>query len=484
MRFFSSLPYPSSNKAAHYLYAGGSRVKKLVRDQQGNTEVTLYIDGVYEHRYRKNSAGTLTAEQTQLHVMDGRSRIATVRVGNAMDDPGPAVKYNLEDHLGTSTTRLDASGTLIDREEYYPFGDSSLRTFDKKRYRYVGKEKDSESGLYYYGARYYAAWTCRFVSVDPLAGKYPMLSPYNYASNSPIGQLDVDGMQNPEQATAPKGGGGTIQVPDALSVGMMPDTTGLKPTFSTPQEPDEPKALSPYHELSGNLKETMVRFLGEATRVSENSLRTTIWHDQDAWKGSLPKAAISHFALSGHGAVTLGKEVIVRHDVATNYTGSQWISLALHEQIHRQQYEEHGTSQFLGGYVVSALKLGYGNDPAEKEAYGQGDAVAKWLGGHSDLVGLLSKDWMDLSTSQRDRVLDLGRAFRYEVGIDTEIAYLTEWATIGVSQVEGFVDANPNPDEATKAEIIQARSLIQAYRDRITDLHLEKENLRLTLGRP
>ena len=70
------------------------------------------------------------------------------------------------------------------------------------------------------------------------------------------------------------------------------------------------------------------------------------------------------------------------------------------------------------------------------------------------------------------------------VGIDTEIAYLTEWATIGVSEVEGFVDANPNPDEATKAEIIQARSLIQAYRDRITDLHLEKENLRLTLGRP
>jgi len=51
--------------------------------------------------------------------------------------------------------------------------------------------------------RYYAPWMCRFVSVDPLADKYPMLTPYNYASNSPVGELDVDGMQNPQQDTKP-----------------------------------------------------------------------------------------------------------------------------------------------------------------------------------------------------------------------------------------------------------------------------------------
>ncbi|MCB0804096.1 MAG: hypothetical protein KDB74_13445, partial [Flavobacteriales bacterium] len=82
----------------------------------------------------------------------------------------------------------------------------SLRTFTKKRYRYVGKEKDQESGLYYYGARYYAAWTCRFISVDPLAGKYAMLTPYNNASNSPIKSLDIDGMQNPEQSESEQTG--------------------------------------------------------------------------------------------------------------------------------------------------------------------------------------------------------------------------------------------------------------------------------------
>jgi RHS repeat-associated protein len=195
LRYFKIDDGTTVSVQAHYLYAGGDRVKKLVRDQQGNVEVTVYIDGVYEHRYRKDSVGDVEEEQNILHVMDGRSRIATVRIGDAMDDPGPPVKYNLEDHLGTSTTRLTDDGTIIDREEYYPFGESSLRTFEKKRYRYVGKELDSESGLYYYGARYYAAWVGRFISIDPLAASYAHLNPYNYAGNKPIGDLDIDGMQ-------------------------------------------------------------------------------------------------------------------------------------------------------------------------------------------------------------------------------------------------------------------------------------------------
>ena len=49
--------------------------------------------------------------------------------------------------------------------------------------------------MYYYGARYYAPWTCRFISVDPLAADYPYLTPYNYAGNKPITHKDIDGLQ-------------------------------------------------------------------------------------------------------------------------------------------------------------------------------------------------------------------------------------------------------------------------------------------------
>ena len=67
---------------------------------------------------------------------------------------------------------VDEYGTLVNFEEYYPFGETSFGSYAKKRYRFCGKEKDDESGMYYYGARYYSPWLCRFISVDPLAGKY------------------------------------------------------------------------------------------------------------------------------------------------------------------------------------------------------------------------------------------------------------------------------------------------------------------------
>ena len=121
-----------------------------------------------------------------------------IRTGSFPNDPVDTTCYILEDHLGSSNVRLDTNGSVIDKEEYYPFGDSSLRTWSKKRYRFCGKEKDSESGLYYYGMRYYAAWTCRFISVDPLAGKYPFYTPYQYAGNKPINFIDLDGAEEAE----------------------------------------------------------------------------------------------------------------------------------------------------------------------------------------------------------------------------------------------------------------------------------------------
>jgi len=134
--------------------------------------------------------------------------------------------------LGTSGTRIEASGTPIDHEEYYPFGDSSLRTFSKKRYRYVGKEKDGESGLYYYGARYYAAWAGRFVSVDPLADSYPYFSPYNYAGNKPINGIDVDGFQSSVDlpvGDGPTNGSGTDTPSFTADAKNIPEVFGDKP---------------------------------------------------------------------------------------------------------------------------------------------------------------------------------------------------------------------------------------------------------------
>jgi len=63
----------------------------------------------------------------------------------------------------------------------------------KNLYRYCGKEKDSESGLYYFGQRFYSPWTCRFISVDPAKEQRAWLTPYNYVQNNPINLTDPDG---------------------------------------------------------------------------------------------------------------------------------------------------------------------------------------------------------------------------------------------------------------------------------------------------
>ena len=110
-----------------------------------------------------------------------------------------AIRYQYDNHLGSASLELDNTGNIISYEEYHPFGTTSYRSgrteteTSQKRYKYVGKERDEETGLYYYGARYYAAWLCRFVSTDPLKEKYLEWSPYVYCADNPIKFIDPDG---------------------------------------------------------------------------------------------------------------------------------------------------------------------------------------------------------------------------------------------------------------------------------------------------
>lgn len=201
MRSFYVEASGSITKYTQYLYDGsGNRVKKLTWVQSGDYDSNTYIDGIFEYR----TDGT--DEQNTLHVMDDKSRIATVRIGADFGDTTPAIKYNIEDHLGSSAIQLETNGANINKEEYYPFGETSFGSYAKKRYTYCGKERDDESGLYYYGARYYNAWCCRFVNVDPLRDKYTFYTPYQYAGNKPINFIDLDGLEEANPKGEKNGG--------------------------------------------------------------------------------------------------------------------------------------------------------------------------------------------------------------------------------------------------------------------------------------
>jgi RHS repeat-associated protein len=104
----------------------------------------------------------------------------------------------------TSTTNVWYESKVVSYADFLPFGAQMTgRTGTSTAYRYGfnGKEKDQASEFsggqthYDYGFRIYNPVWAKFLSVDPLTGSYAMLTPYQFASNTPISGIDLDGLE-------------------------------------------------------------------------------------------------------------------------------------------------------------------------------------------------------------------------------------------------------------------------------------------------
>jgi RHS repeat-associated protein len=151
------------------------------------------------------STETLQDERETVHIADDTRRICmletlTLSGGSAPNPITPRYRFQLDNHLGTCCVECDESGSVISFEEYHPYGTSAYRAWktgvevSAKRYRYNGKERDEETSLYYYGARYYAPWLGRWTAADP-AGPVDGHGLYNYVRGSPVTLRDPNGAQ-------------------------------------------------------------------------------------------------------------------------------------------------------------------------------------------------------------------------------------------------------------------------------------------------
>lgn len=154
-------------------------------------------------------------ERETLHINDGVRRIAMVETKTTdtnSEEPGiiegaARWRYQLDNHLGSSNLEVNESAEVISYEEYHPYGSTAFHTakggeVSAKRYRYTGKEKDSETGLYYHGARYYAAWLGRWTAADPLGVARPGsvdTTLYAYVEGNPVRFKDPTGTDKQDE---------------------------------------------------------------------------------------------------------------------------------------------------------------------------------------------------------------------------------------------------------------------------------------------
>ena len=104
--------------------------------------------------------------------------------------------YYHPDHLGSSSYITNLDGEVSQHIEYVPFGEVFIEERNNTwntPYLFNAKEFDEETGMYYYGARYYEPRLSLWMSVDRFAEKYPATSGYNYAINNPVRYIDING---------------------------------------------------------------------------------------------------------------------------------------------------------------------------------------------------------------------------------------------------------------------------------------------------
>jgi RHS repeat-associated protein len=206
-------------------YDDGNRVVSV--SQNGATLQESLYDGAGQRLVKRAHESAQTAYfgqyltvrdgiPTTKHIFAGDVRVASKFIPNDANEEctacpeRPSVTYFHSDHLGSTAFATDEEQVLLSRQQYFPSGElwldqANSLTAAQQPYLFSGKELDVETGLYYFGARYYDPRAGTWTTPDPILLEYMLGAPnsgvhfprnlalYTYAINNPVVVQDTDG---------------------------------------------------------------------------------------------------------------------------------------------------------------------------------------------------------------------------------------------------------------------------------------------------
>jgi RHS repeat-associated protein len=181
---FGFIPSTGANSTTTFGYSGdGERLWKQTSTTNG---LQVWIGNIYEE---KN-------EKTLYHIYAGSLLVCT------LDAAGTVVDYYQSDHLHSSSILTSGTGAMSQHYEYTAYGQdryiNSATAFPITR-RFTSQAKDDETGLMYYGARYYDPELGRFIQADTIIARIfdpQCLNRYSYCANNPLKYTDPTGHDN------------------------------------------------------------------------------------------------------------------------------------------------------------------------------------------------------------------------------------------------------------------------------------------------
>ena len=209
--------------------------------------------------------------------------MACTRAANGNFKPNDAYEkmqfYYHPDHLGSSSYITNLDGEVSQHIEYVPFGEVFIEERNNTwntPYLFNAKEFDEETGMYYYGARYYEPRLSLWMSCDPMQEKYAYITSYCYTFDNPVKYIDPTGEDG--EIT----GIGTEKDPFVIKANYYYE----KGSLNEQQIKGLNNAISEYNNKgklrklkNDNGTKSYVRFNISAEEVKEGKLTTAIMND-------------------------------------------------------------------------------------------------------------------------------------------------------------------------------------------------------------